>query len=644
MRIRDLKTGQEFEGPDGTAIPEGYEVVQKPNPMGAANTVRDVSRTWAPLVGAGVGAAKGTALGAPGGPIGMAAGGIAGAFLGGMGGAAIPEALDLVSGQPNPQAIPNVLEAGRGSVVGQMIGAPLGQLISGIPSAVKTAKDKLYDVSRYYGVDLTAAELSGASLFKGIEGLSKRLFGGADVFGSFGAKQAGQLERGGAQLIEESTKLAPTDVVARSNRFLTALESRVAAAKRYRSTLFDRYIKEAGEQSPIDVEPVIEGARGLLSQMPSVKSLQSPRLRQILVDIVDLQKIRQPSQGYRVSTSTPQPQAGTPTGVYGESMAAGQSGAYGEPLSAGPAVSRLNVREFPTEVAPIDPITGAEITRQVTLGELRKIRTALGEFAYPSKSGPVTSDVPVAAARKLYGMFTEAIAKHAEGVGPNAKGLLNEMTQFERSVIHGALDGQWYAQILKGDSLGKFSGQLFNPNDLGMLMDARSVMNAKGWKLIQQQYLDDVLSKSGAGKMFEGRDPTFDGRAVADRLLRGREDKVLKVLFPPETVAAIKDFAKVSSSAFPTSMQRNREFTQGLIGLGGLMGGAAAIADPATGLMTGAATAAGSRGLALVMTNPTYARILANALKSGSDLRSAFGVITKDVTRAGAMMVHPEEP
>lgn len=626
MRIRDTKTGEEFEGPDGTPVPEGYETVKpRPNlstPLNPADVVGGpVGRFAGPIIGAGYGALKGGALGMAGGPWGAAAGGIAGAFVGGMAGAAVPEAVDLVRGQPNPDAIPNVLEAGRGSVVGQMIGAPIGQAISGIPSAVRTAKDKLFDLSRHYGVDLTAAELSGASIFKGMEGLGKRLFGGADVFGAFGAKQAGQLTRAGEGLVERVTGTAPLDAATRSNRFLTALETRTAAAKRYGGVLFDRYIKAAGEQSPVDVSGVVDGARSLLAQMPNVKSLQNPRLRQILSDIVDLQKIRQPSHDYRVSVS---PRSGTMTA---------ETGAYGEELTTAPLGPTARVREVPSSTAPVDMITGQEIKRDVSLGELRKIRTALGEFAYPGKTA-VTQEVPVAAARKLYGMFTESIKRHAEGIGPEAKALLDEMSQFERSTIHGTLDASWYAQVLKGDSLGKFAGQLFNPRDPGMLLDARAVVSPQGWKMIQQQYVDDVLAKGGSGKMFEGRDPTFDGRAVADRLLRPGEDNVLKVLFPPEHVAAIKDFAKVASAAFPTSMQRNREFTQGITGLG-VIGGTSIMTDPATGLMVGASTAAMARGLAKIMTNPTAARILSNAMKTGSDLRSAFGAATKELIRAG---------
>lgn len=283
-----------------------------------------------------------------------------------------------------------------------------------------------------------------------------------------------------------------------------------------------------------------------------------------------------------------------------------------------------------------------------TLEEVRKIRSALGDIAFPDRlMGAVTVDAPVAAARRLYGSLSAAIDAQAVQAGAPVKALLDQANQFYRLSVTGLENNAAYAALVAHDrNLGAFARTLFNPRDPGMLQDAKAIVSDDGWKLLQQQYWDDVFTGIVSGSKAEGGAQGFRGRQFAERI--ARDTNVLNTLYPKETAKAIREFADVARTADPTTtIFLNRDFTMALV----LAIGQGAIAGKSgIDLVTGQADAAdylnvglnivAPYAMAKVLTNPTATRILTAAVKSGGPTRQTIGAIVDVLGRAAASAVN----
>lgn len=626
----------------GEDLPPGAFEMPELNYQDPTLTKIPGARYVAPMVGAGVGAVKGAALGAPAGPVGMAFGGLVGAAAGGLFGGATNEALEathrLMTGKPQrpfEDQLGAVLGEGEGALYGQAIGtaaAPVvGRLAATVTGYATAAREALVRTAHNWGIDLTAAQQTGANIFKNLEAAIMRVPGGAGVMQAFGSRQASQLAAGVEHLSEAASGRAAVDAGTRSSLFVEALEHRMAAAKRQATVLFDRYMAAAGPDSLVDPTPLVRFAQVMRGRVPE-GALGNGRLRSILDDII--------AWGERPKTWAEFAET--------QGAIAGAGGVQGRPAGALP----LSPMELARGAAPGTPVPGGG--RPVTLAEIRNIRTALGEFAYPGKLA-TTQEVPIGQARQLYGVLTGMLKEDAARKGPGVTALLENFNQFERAVIHGQLSGTWYAQLLKHDKdLGSMSRRLFDPKAAGepnsMLLSALAVLNREGWQMIQQQYFDDVITQTQKRTMHEGAWNVFDGRAFADRILRPGEDKVLRILFTPEQVESIREFAKVASAAQPTSMLRDRAFTSfwTMLGASGGAGlGVGALTNPTAGAVTaGTLTASSfaSWALAKALTDPTAAKMLILGARAGTPTSEALGAVSRHLIRSGAIAVSEPVP
>lgn len=568
--------------------------------------VRGVADIAAPLAGAGIGAMRGAAQGAPLGPPGAVVGGIGGAVFGGITGMAGRETVDLadrvLTGQP-PRPISDVMQdvllggarfgveaTPPGAIVSGvekilagepvmgalqtatgLVGLPqTGRMLGQLPSITARIQDSVRAntgrAAQRLGIDLTAAEQSGKPFLEAAEALLMRTGGSAAQFRKFGAAQNAQAIGASEDLVRVTTGETLQDAAVRGNRFAIALKEQFVAMKKVVATKEADFTRAVGATSPVDVTLAAATAQQLRDALPKTPSLVQGRLKAIFDDLIAL---GQPIPGTTRTSPILGPQ--------------------------GQAIT--------TTIPPRPNVT--------TLEEVRRIRTALGEFAFPS--GQAIPEVPRAQAQKLYGALSATLDNFAAARGPGALAKWEEARQ-ATSRLHAVTDGAWYADILDGTrSLPDFSRKLFT--DLTMLRDAKVITSDAGWKMIQQQYWDDALFHSGnLRRTSDGQ--MILGKAFGDRIFKDRE--VIKELFGPDSAGALTDLASVLRTAEPTmSVTRNLAFTTGLVEF---FQGRAIGQAIVGGANVGSAVTAGVLPYLMgkALTNPTTARMIAAAARDGS--------------------------
>lgn len=611
----------------------------------ATDAARTLATYGPPMAGIGMGAARGATALAPLGPWAGAAGALGGGVLGGILGQAgsrvAQTGLDRAQGQPvapfNPmedvvkpgammglQSFPPVM-AGMGAqrLAG---GDPMGALevaLGGLgakgmarPSPLPAlegaalARSVTSKHAQALGIDLSAAEQTGSPILKTGEAFAARSLGGGGVFKAFGERQTGQAISATSRTARETSgvPLGQMEAAFRENRFIQMLEGRIAAAKRLEGMKEAAYWKLADPASLVDISPLVQRAKTLLAENPSIKDLQSAKLNSVLEDIVG-----------RSETAAP--------GLAGLMR---QLGLTGPP---------------PAWMAGQLPATGPP---QMSLADLRRVRTALSPLAFPEKyTASVVTDVPAGKAKQLYGAISDLLSADAAGKGPAVKAAWEEANQF-RAVTMNALDGPAYRKLL-GDktSFYDFSRRLFNPNDPGPLLDAKATLSTPGWKLLQQQYWDYITNAgtTPAVKLGQGGEVSFDGAMVSRSILRDR--KILPVLFGDENAQAISDLGAVLNTASRTMRGKENELVGLLIGVGqarGALSGAKQMVTGGLGGVVSGAISLGSvtlipRAMASILSDPSGlpGQILLNAVKHGIFNQGTIDSLVKALARAEAV-------
>lgn len=535
------------------------------------------------VVGIGLGATRGAAIGAPAGPLPAFLTGIGGAILGGITGRATTETGKALMGE-TPMPIPQQLYSGtKTALEAEAYGLPfraLGAMTSTIPlpGVVPMAPNTPSDLARLAtaraararGIDLTAAEQSGNTILRLGEVISERSVTGAGTMRAFGEKQAGQLIGAGEKIGSEYGPA--TDIVTRSNRFLTAVQGRIDEMKSMASAMFEKYVQSAGPRSPVPLDPLFQTAFDIRGNLPLFQSLKNPKL------------------------TNP-----------------GGTGLLDE-------IQTLKAQGFTT----------------LPLEEVRKLKTAIGDIAFPSRlEGSVTVDAPVAAARRLYGSLNEALKANATAT--NTLPLLQEANQFESQVIHGALDSRFYKSIVEGEkTLGSLGKTLFNVRDPQVLMDAKAVLNPEGWKLLQQHYWDETFTPMV--QTTEGGTKAFLGSKFADKV--EKDLPVLKILYTPEQASAIQEFASIARLASRSSQLRQSDVMGILVGGGQVYLASRGLQNLLQGDIPEATFDAmgfvAPYFAAKVFTNPTTAQMLTSMIKRGAPVTEAATLLGQTVARLEA--------
>lgn len=577
----------------------GTESVLKENLGPVAGAVAPLV---APVGGAMYGASVGGRLMAPLGPLASAAGAVVGAGIGGATGQTFNEAAEagarLATGAPLQsftESLGNIAGEGLANLGAQgaiSAVAPLGRVVLGTGSrgwgAVRGA-------ARSFGINLTAAEQSGSPFLQIAENLAARTPTGAGVFRRFGEKQALQISSVGEDLLTGVTG-PRLDVATRGQAFLGELNDAIAGLKSQEVDLFGRYLRLANPDSSVNVEPFIAKAREIKAQLPRLSSLQSGKLNDLLDDIQKLDPLHSARQAL-----------GLPPGA---SLPAGVS-------ISGPG------------------------PKPVTLGELRTIRTELGKIAYPSRfEGAVQSDIPTAQARELYTTLTGVLEADAANKGPQVLAALQEANQFHRTVLVNNLNSNvFYAALLSNKKgLADFNARMFNPRNPTLLLDARSVVSPQGWKMIQQQYLDDVFSSAVVHA--EGGALGFDGGKFAARIQKDQD--VLRNLFAPETADDLLRLADVAKTAAKTAAVKSSDVLGTMVLAGQAASTGLAVANVAfrdVGAGQAAlipATIFGPWAFARLATSRAGSSLLASLFSGGSTTRSIVNESAKLLTRGVA--------
>lgn len=541
-----------------------------------ASGVGQLAVDYGPSMAAiGIGSARGAAAGAPMGPAGALAGGLGGAILGGIAGRGTTEVIHGLQGQPVEPVTNTLVQGAKTGMEAEALGMPFRALqgvlggASATPWMVNTPRVAAVNEAKARGIQLTTAETSGSPFFRTLESISERSLTGSTTMKRFAEKQAEQLIQSG-----EQTGLQfgpPIDATARSNRFVTALQGRISDLKSEANRLFEAYVNAAGPQSPVDLlNTVYPRVAEIRKSLPILPSLQNTKL------------------------TNP---AGT--GI----------------LDNLTALERQRIQTLPLE-------------------EVRNIRTALGDIAYPDRlAGTVIVDAPVAAARRLYGAFTDALQSNAVQTGTVP--LLERANQFQKNVIGNINDSKFYSALLDNErSLTSLSKTLFNPRDPGVLLDAKTVVSPAGWKMLQQQYWDSVFSE--ATTVSEVGTRGFQGGKFADRLLRDKP--IIDILYTPEQAKEIRAFADVARLTQRTAKLAQNDVMGVMVGGGQLVIAGRGIGNVWQGDMAGAGIDAAALiapwFAAKVFTSPTATQILSKAIQLGKVNPNTIAEIAKYATRA----------
>jgi len=544
--------------------------------LSAGQSLGQAALEYGPSMAAiGMGATRGAAALAPAGPLPAFLGGIGGAILGGVTGRAATETGKTMLGQPAMSIPEQVASGAEAGLKAEAYGLPfrgLGALTGTmrIPGAVPGATAPL-TVLRQQTVQ--AAKKLGIDLTAAEQSGSPLLRLGEVItersVTGMSPMQAFKIRQAQQVLdVGESVGVQwgpAMDVGTRSNRFLAALEGRVEQMKQMASGLFDRYVTAAGSRSPAPLQPLFDRAFEIRGDLPLFQSLKNP-------------KLTNPSG----------------TGLLDE-------------------IQTLQQQGFTT----------------LPLEELRKLKTAVGNIAYPSRfQGTVVVDAPVAAARRLYGSLQESVKQNAAATGTTA--LLEEANQFESRVIHGVLDGRFYTQVVKSEkSLGTLGKTLFNPRDPGMLLDAKTAVSPEGWKILQQHYWDETFSP--AITVNEAGVRGFQGAKFADKVASDRS--ILNILYDPEQVRRIQEFASVARLASRSSRLAEGDMMGILVGGGQIYMATRGIQNLVEGDVPEAAfdlaTLLAPYFAAKVLTNPTTAQMLTRMIQTGNTSAAAVAQLGK---------------
>jgi hypothetical protein len=540
------------------ALSEGNYQIAPPTPTGMTQDLikgaSDLAVTHLPsMVGIGVGAARGAAAGAPFGPAGMAVGSLGGAVIGGMAGRGTTQLIQGAQGQPMEPVLETM---GRGAMTGleaEAMGLPFKALSGAITSPMMPTPA--------LQMATQSAKARGITL-TAAEQTGSPIFRTLESI-SERSLTGGQpmkrfMEMRAEQLVQSGEQFGVqfgpvTDAVTRSNRFVNVLQDRVKALKGEASQLFESYIQAAGPKSPVPMAGVYKRAFDIQSDMPLFQSLRNT-------------KLTNPSG----------------TGILDE-------------------IQTLQSQGFTS----------------LPLEEMRKIRTALGDIAYPDRlAGTVIVDAPVAAARRLYGAMTEALELNATATGTLP--LLQRANQFQKTVIHNLDDSAFYTSILDSNKqLSALSKTLFNPRDTGVLLDAKSIMTPEGWKLIQQQYWDDVFTQAIEKTNTGARG--INGKTFAQRLDKDRA--VVDTLFNPDQTRELRELQSVMRLVGERGQPSYSDLMGVMVGGGQVLiagrGLQNALTGDIMGLGTNVAELSAPYFAAKVFTSPSATNYLTKMLRTG---------------------------
>ncbi len=277
------------------------------------------------------------------------------------------------------------------------------------------------------------------------------------------------------------------------------------------------------------------------------------------------------------------------------------------------------------------------------LNEVRKIRSTLGDIAYPDRlGGVVIADPPIAAARKLESSLYASLEANATATGTLAQ--FKEANQFRKVVVGGIEDSSFYKNLIDNDrSLTSLSKSLFNPRDPGMLLDAKTVVSPEGWKMLQQQYWDSVFTEST--RISDVGTRGFLGAKFADKLLKDKP--IVDILYYPEQAKEIRAFADVARLVDRTA-KLGKNDTMGIMVAGGqLVIGSHAAMNIMQGDLKGAAVDAATIVApwfaAKVFTSPTATQILTKMVQTGKINSNSIAELAKYATRAESIRENKNE-
>ena len=591
------------------------------------NLAKDVGPS---MLAIGRGGAAGAELGAPFGPVAMVGGALGGAALGGILGRQGTNVLNTLMGQPSQESpLTTIGEGAKTGIITEALGFPFrlfpgqtpgfalpGQIPAQLPvsfpplvSDPEPLRTLGVNAARAHGINLSAAEQSGNPFLRIWEALTSRSLMGANTFTSTGEQQTQKIFQAGGKVSSEFGPML--DVETRANRFLTSLQGQIKNLKDQGSQLFEQLVRTAGPESRVDISALVETAGKIAADRPLWPSLQKYKLNAILKDI-------------HASTIPPDALA-----------VAKQMGL--NPDVPGELATLKQVMAGVGKAFDTGPIT-------VSLSQARHIRTALGDIAYPDAlQGTVTVDAPVAAARRLEGAMHEALQNHADLTG--TRNLFDAANQY-RSITIGNLDSNFYASLLSSNkNLASWSKQLFNNRDPGMLLDAHTVVSDSGWKLIQQQWWDDVFNAAKTHSKTTGA-AGFDGVKFAERVQA--QSNIIPILFNPKSADAITGLAQATRLASKTSKLTENDLMGILVGGGQLMTAMTGAVNIVTGdVVKGAAeiaTAAAPYFMAKAFTNPTTAGMLASMMKTGKIVPESLQWMVGYLTQASVVKLRSPVP
>ena len=525
----------------------------------------------APLVGAARGAALGFQRGAPGGPIPAFVGGLAGAGLGAATGGGVNEAvgLGLRLGQGlPPKPLPEVVE----SIAGEALTGIKGQLYG---MAIGGAAGKFFLGAK--GTVPSAARTFGIDL-------SAAEHSGSPVL----------------TMLEAYTERSPLGMPVMAG-------FRAQQAEQMKSVAETLAARTGGAP--------IEEIRDVMTRANRFESALKTRISAI--KRADEAKFNR----YYQAAGANSPVEMTP--FYAEARAIQMEKPVFDTLQS----PRLN--NLLTEIQEYQKAGFTTLPLEI----VRNLRTALGDMAYPSSAKGVTVDFPVAAAKRLYGALKGSIETQASQKGPAVFGLLQDANQFHKTYLEGLLDGPFFKGILAGDKdLPAWTNQLFNPRDPGLLLDAKTVVNPRGWEMIRQAWWDktlgsDVITDLGA------RGTGFHGDKFANAIQR--DEKLLKVLFEPTQRAQIQEFADLVRPLTGAKQDQGSKLMGILVGVGQLGSAGWGIADIVSGDPTWTSAVKlgnllGPYVAAKIFTNPEAAKMLTSVVKH-LNVREALDPATASV-------------
>ena len=571
----------------------------------AAGAIETVAPLVAPVAGAARGAMAGAPLGFPGMVIGAGLGGMAGGGVNVLG----TDILRGMEGQPPLTTMQALTEMGEQGIAG-MGGQVLGTAMAGGLRLLKGGTTKLRQIAanaaKNLGVELTAAEQTGSRAMTVAENLTKRSLG-AGPFDAMGRRKSMQAIGAAENIVGPLPEAAQSSL--RSNKFMGLMEKLREGFKERASNAFRAYERAVGGPQQELTEDMLPSFFATTAELEGGQSIL-PALRSGKMGAL-YEQIKEFRAGMTSSIRVkPQHEA-----AIRKLMGLRPD----EPLDAAnlPIFSNPQFAQF-LETVP---------AKLPTLAQIRQIRSDLGELAFPPHG---VTDPASAPAARLWGALADDLEAHAAARGGLA--LLQESNQMYR-VDLAQLDKKIYANLLAGaKSLPDVSKTLFNPRSQDVLLDAKSILTEDGWKMIQQQYADDVFLGSNFLVPLETGGWGVKGRALGDRLIRDR--RVLEVLHPPETVKALMEFAEVVKIADPMSSIMRGD----IVGLFISAGQGAAIAT-GVGLMAGGNIAGGAISTALALvpygfsklaTSPLGIKLLTNTIKAANAGR---GYLSSELTQ-----------